>query len=504
MILFNPANRKEHIFDFKKTTGEEQFTCPECSADRQKKSVKCFSYNHAKEVGHCAHCNCYLVPKKEFEVKKEYVRPPKWVNKTELSDKLIKWFENRGINQKTLIEFKITEGEEYMPQLNKKVNTIQFNYFRNGEHINTKYRDGKKNFKLFKDGELIFYNLDSIKDSTEVTICEGEIDALSLSQAGRKNVVSVPNGAGLNKINLDYLDNCIGYFENKKTIYLATDDDPVGRNLQEHLADRLGKERCLKVKFRESKDANECLQKFGAGGIIEALQNATPFPIEGTSTISDYSDAINDIYQNGLPQGAKTMMTELDKHITYHKGYIYTITGLPGAGKSDFLDQITINLSVTSNWKGAFYSPENKPTSLHITKMARKLIGKAWDGPNRISRKEIELVKAYLNDKFFFIKPESNFTLDSILKYIKILKERKGIDFFVIDAWNKLEHKYTSGDESKYIGEALDKIANFCEMNNILCFLVAHPTKMLKDKNEKYLVPTMYPFSFLLIMSNAS
>jgi len=249
------------------------------------------------------------------------------------------------------------------------------------------------------------------------------------------------------------------------------------------------------VKFRDSKDANECLQKFGVGGIIEALQNATPFPIEGTYTISDYSDAINDLYQNGLPQGAKTMMTLMDKHITYHKGYIYTITGQPGAGKSDFLDQIALNLSVTSNWKGAFYSPENKPTSLHITKMARKLIGKAWDGPNRISRKEIELAKAYLNDKFFFIKPESNFTLDSILKHIKILKERKGIDFFVIDAWNKLEHKYTSGDESKYIGEALDKIANFCEMNNVLCFLVAHPTKMLKDKNDKYLVPTMYNIS---------
>ena len=65
---------------------------------------------------------------------------------------------------------KITEGIEFMPQAAMNVNTIQFNYFRDGELINVKYRDGKKRMKLFKDGELIFYNIDSIKNAKEVYI----------------------------------------------------------------------------------------------------------------------------------------------------------------------------------------------------------------------------------------------------------------------------------------------------------------------------------------------
>jgi twinkle protein len=47
-------------------------------------------------------------------------------------------------------------------------------------------------------------------------IVEGEMDALSLHEAGIHNVVSVPNGATLGTNNLDYLDNCIDYFTDKE------------------------------------------------------------------------------------------------------------------------------------------------------------------------------------------------------------------------------------------------------------------------------------------------
>jgi len=293
MILINIANIKEYFVPLKKSTGEEQHTCPECSESRKKKTVKCFSFNHDKQTGYCSHCNITLVIKREVEIKKEYKKPV-WRNQTSLSTPVVSWFEQRGITQQTLIEFKVTEGNEWMPQLTKEVNTIQFNYLRNNELINIKYRDGLKNFKLHKDSELILYNLDSIKESEIVIICEGEIDCMSIAQAGYKNVVSVPNGAGTGKINLEYLDNCIEYFLNKKTILLATDDDLPGRNVQEQLAERLGKDRCYKIKFKDSKDANECLQKHGIQGIIEAIADKREFPLEGVFTIEDYSDEINE------------------------------------------------------------------------------------------------------------------------------------------------------------------------------------------------------------------
>ena len=94
-----------------------------------------------------------------------------------------------------------------------------------------------------------------------------------------------------------------------------------------------------------------------------------------------------------------------------------------------------------------------------------------------------------MNEYFWFIKPEQGYTLDSILNYIRQLQLRHGLDFFVIDAWNKLDHL---GDDTNYIGKSLDKIAAFCEKNNLHCFLVAHPTKMRKGEDGIYEVPTLY------------
>ena len=44
--------------------------------------------------------------------------------------------------------------------------------------------------------------------------------------------------------------------------------------------------------------------------------------------------------------------------------------------------------------------------------------------------------------------------------------------------------------------ESLDQLGNFCEANNMHCFLVAHPTKIPKDKSTgKPEVPTLYNIS---------
>ena len=76
-----------------------------------------------------------------------------------------------------------------------------------GELINVKYRDGRKNFKLYKGAEKIFYNIDAIVGHSFCVITEGEIDVLALHEAGISNAISVPNGATLGTNNLDYLDN---------------------------------------------------------------------------------------------------------------------------------------------------------------------------------------------------------------------------------------------------------------------------------------------------------
>ena len=489
------TDRKEYIVTAQRN-GENAQSCPICSLNRRKVNNKCFSYNAEKGVGRCNHCGVSLVKKKELvrEVKVEYKKPT-WRNNTQLSDNCIKWFEGRGISQSTLTKIKVTEGLEYMPQISKEINTIQFNYFKDGELVNTKFRDGAKRFKMVSGAELIFYNLDSVKDSKEVIIVEGEMDCLSFIEAGIENVISVPNGATRGNNNLTYLDNCIDYFSNDTIFLLALDNDFAGNNLRDELARRFGFENCKKVYFGDCKDANECLVKFGINGLIESIANAQDYPLRGVFSAVDIDEDINDFYVNGLPEGARIGVPEFDQVLSFHKGYITTITGIPSHGKSEFLDFLCAKLNILSGWKFALYSPENYPLQLHFSKIAEKMVGKKFSGTNKMNPMELELAKSHFQENFFFIKPEEDFTLDNILAMVRSLIRKKGINAFVIDAWNKLDHQYTI-NETQYISKELDKLALFCETNNVHLFLVAHPTKIQKDKNTgKFDIPNLYSIS---------
>jgi twinkle protein len=495
--VINPTDKNEYTIDVQKN-GENLILCPVCSHTRKKKTLKCFSFNLNKNAGRCNHCGVVLVSKQEtplFVSKIEYKRP-KWQNNTNLSDKLVKWFEARKISQYVLNDFKVTEGVEWMPQTNKNENTIQFNYFRLGELINVKYRDALKNFKLFKDAEMIFYNLDAALNNLEIIIVEGEMDVLALAQCGITNVISVPNGCtDKGAINVQYLDNCIEFFDEKTQFILALDNDLVGNRLKDELARRLGYENCKTVTFKDCKDANDCLIKYGQNVTKECFNDAKEFPIVGVFNANDIEQDIYNFYNNGLPGGCGIGMHEIDMHIRFQEGYLTTITGIPGHGKSEFLDFLLCRLNISHGWKTALYSPENHPLELHFSKFAEKIIGKPFEGSNRLSPLDLEQIIKYHSDNFFFVNPETDFKLENILDSVRQLVRKKGVKAFVIDAWNKLDHQYTT-NETKYISEQLDKITRFCEINKVHCFLVAHPTKIQKDKaTKKYEVPNLYSIS---------
>ena len=225
---------KENQYNF--PVGEKYATCPLCSASRKKSTQKCVMLDWDRALATCQHCGevMQIHTYKRADKKKKYILPPQdnlYANITGLSDNIVKWFASRKISQFTLQKMKITESVEYMPQWEKPVQTINFNYLRNGEVVNIKYRAKLKAFKMFKDAEKIMYNVDMIAASRDVVIVEGEMDCLSVVECGILHCVSVPNGATVGNINLDYLDNSIEYFENKDKIILALDNDPPGENL---------------------------------------------------------------------------------------------------------------------------------------------------------------------------------------------------------------------------------------------------------------------------------
>lgn len=494
MKLLETKSKTYHDLYFKLTGGNEAIQCPICKDDRKKKNLKPLSFSHDKGVGLCHHCSASFVIEKEMIERKIYTKPV-FNNQTELSEKVVKWFQGRSISQKTLIDAKITEGSEWMPQTQKSENTIQFNYFRQGDLINTKYRDGGKNFKLIKDAELIFYNLDSIKDTETCIITEGEIDCLSWIEAGIKNVISVPNGAGKGQ-KLEYLDNCFDYFEGKTKIYLSTDNDEPGRMLRDELARRIGIERCYKIDFGNLKDANEFLIYHEAEKLKALLETATEFPLEGVYSINETWQDVEDIYLNGMPEGAKTGDVNMDAHIGFMPGELTIVTGIPGHGKSIYLDQLSIGLAIHSGWKFGICSPESYPLAFYFTRLIKRIIGKKFSRHN-ITMPQLRQVKSWLAERYFMIMPPQGYQIDEILSRARQLVLRKGINALILDPWNRLEKNIPQGmNESNYIVLCLTKMIEFAQKSGVHVFLVAHPTKMHKEKDGvNFTIPNLYSIS---------
>jgi len=462
---------------------QQKVKCPNCvKLGKENYKDTCLSVNLQDGLYNCHKCGWNGCVNKGGT--KSYQKPIK-TNFTKLTLDALTLFTSRGITQDVVNSNKIVQEGDW----------VIFPYIRNGELINVKYRAANKSFKLYKDAELIFYNLDCAIDNDTIIIVEGEMDALAMAEAGYENVISVPNGANLNKNNLQYLDNSIDFFSEDTKFILALDNDQAGLNLQNELARRLGIENCMYVRFKDCKDANECLMKYGIQGIIESMADKKEFPIEGVFNAVDIEEQIYDFYNNGLPKGEGIGLDEFDMFIKFQPGYLTTITGIPGHGKSEFLDFVLCKLNVLHGWKSALYSPENHPLQLHFSKFAEKIIGKPFEGYKKMTTIELNSMIKYHANNFFFINPKENFTLDNILTSVKGLIRKKGIKSFVIDAWNKLDHQYTES-ETKYISQQLDKIVMFCEKNNVHCFLVAHPTKITKNKDTcLFDIPNIYSIS---------
>ena len=465
-----------------RNNGELKTKCPQCSQTRRNKSDKPLSVNIDKGVYNCH--NCGWGGSVLFKEKKEYIKPP--TVEVKLSDKIIEWFSTRGIGKATLAHWKVGESVEYMPQVQAKRNTINFNYYRKGELINVKYRDAAKNFKMVSGAELVFYGLDNIEALERVYIVEGEMDALSLHEAGIYSVCSVPNGASKGNQRLEYLDNCWKYFEDKTEIILCTDNDKAGLELRKELARRLGTYRCKYVDFGQYKDANEVLIAEGNAALRELINNPKTFPLEGVLNVSDIWDNVLNYNENGITNYS-LHLGESDDYFKIAFGEWTVVTGIPNSGKSDVIDQLCVNFAVRYGFRSAMFAPESFPYEGHIKRIANKL------NERNCNNEQLDKTKDFIQEHFYWVKIDlENLTLKSILDHFRQLVFQKGVNILVIDPWNMLDH--SAQKDHSYVGVMLSEITQFCQQTNTHLFLVAHPRK-LENINGAFRKPNLYDIS---------
>jgi len=511
--------------------GSEKTFCPQCHDGRKNRRDRSLSVNITTGEYNCHNSGCGFKGNVRSDERRRAVKthekPPQDVLKSiEIKEKAERWMKSRGISRETLEKFHFFCKEEWMPQTGKKENCICFPYIRNGEVINIKYRDGAKNFKMVKGAELTLFNLQSIGEKKFCIITEGEIDCMSVYEAGFgvdadvdtesgeiKNddyskwcVVSVPNGASMGNQRLEYLDNCAEWLMGIEEFVLATDNDKAGIELQQELIRRLGVERCRIMSYpyeecvpeanapdRRCKDLNEVLMFLGKDAVINTINNAQFIPIEGIHFVEDIFPQMLENFKKGIQIAPATHFGEMDEYFRWKKGEINLFVGYANYGKSFFVTQMMLTKSVRDGWKWAIFSPENYPATDFYDDLIEMYVGK-W--LNQMTEDEYTAAANFIDEHIFYVYPNDGHDIHSINEKFRYLVLKKGVDGVLLDPWNQLDHVQKPYQrEDQYLSESLKDVKRFALLNCISYNIVAHPVKPSRLQDNSFPPVDMYDIS---------
>jgi len=208
---------------------------------------------------------------------------------------------------------------------------------------------------------------------------------------------------------------------------------------------------------------------------------------------SDFEKAINDYYLRPETKGKKIDLPQFGQLLRLEHGQLSVVSGVPTAGKSMFMDYLTMKTAVMHNWKWAIFSPENYPMEIHFNKLAITYLHRRPVGKDDVIQ-ALRFVDAHYR---FIDATEDELNIDAIMGATLDCKNTFGIDGLVIDPWNEIEsNRPRDISETDYIGICLRRLRKFARKNKISLWIVAHPTKIQKDKTTgEYMVPHMYDIS---------
>jgi twinkle protein len=177
------------------------------------------------------------------------------------------------------------------------------------------------------------------------------------------------------------------------------------------------------------------------------------------------------------------------------------VTGIPGSGKSTWLDALMVNLNRMHHWRIAYCSPENWPIQRHMANLAEKIAMKPFAAcsmsAERMTREEMEDALQVLNKNFYFTQlQEDEMGIDAVLDVMQSAISRHGVKGIVLDPWNELEyHRPQNLTETEFVSRSLGKIRRFARLNDVHVWIVAHPTKLKRNEDGTYPVPRLYDIS---------
>ena len=413
----------------------------------------------------------------------------------------IKYLQDRHIADSVIQSHAITGTRRFN---GKTVPAVGFPY-RDGDSINAiKWRSADTDKRFSQENVCEdFFNIDRYVEGNDLLICEGEIDALAWMTSDlpdNVSVVSIPNGAPAKvrdgKITPEddkkfaYIWRAKRELESAPRIILNTDNDGPGNALKEEIIRRIGSSKVWIIDLEDYKDASAALETEGKDYLAGQLEDCQPVPMIGLHGAEVFSDAVLDLYENGQLRGARTGLSSLDEFIQIAPGMVTVVTGFPSSGKSDFIDQLCLNLAQSMKYKTVFCSFE-KPPELHLMQLAQKLTKRPFfeGGEQRMTPEERDHAQAWLKEHFLFMdyRRDGPTTIEGILDIASTAVMRMGCRILVIDPYNYITLSNNS-KETDEISSLLTQVQQWAKSHDAHVFFIAHPTKISPDRRGSKVV----------------
>lgn len=501
---FNPDdayNFARHVGIEVKEHGGELFfkTCPYCKPRATRGNVRTFSINLKTGQFKCLRASCgisgnMVTLSKDFDFSlgnevDEYYRPKKKYKRLKQPKEAIKpkpeaiqYLESRGISEEVAKKYEITVQTSHpnilvFPFYDEK-GVLQFVKYRKTDF--DKAKDANKEWCEASTKPILF-GMKQCDDSFDtLVLTEGQMDSLSVATAGIPNAVSVPTGAK----GFTWIPYCWDWLCKWKKIIVFGDFEKGSISLLDELAKRL-KDRVEHVRednYKDCKDANEILLKYGAEQVRKCVEESVKLPIDNVIDLADVKEL--DPYSiEKIPTGIADVDNLLCGGIPF--GVVTIVTGKSGKGKSTFVGQI-ITRALNKGDNIFVYSGE-MPNYLFKAAIDFQIAGPA----NVVEEDRRDYIKRYVRksakDKIVewyrgkcmlydrtMVKDEDTDLLNTIERMIVSQNARVIVIDNLMTMINKTRVKGSKLEAQSEVSNALEDMARFY---NVCIILVAHKRK---------------------------
>jgi twinkle protein len=386
---------------------------------------------------------------------------------------------SRDITEDTCRHFRYSVGDY------SKDRRAQFApyYDKEGRLVAAKVRFPGKDFKVIGslDKALPFGAHAFDKTGKMITITEGEIDAMSMSQCQGNTfpVVSVGNGAAGAK---KFIAKNLEYFNGFERINIMFDKDEAGQKAAEEVADLFGTRAHIASLPGSFKDPNDMLKAGQVKELINAMWRAKKHVPSGIVDILDTD--LRERACRKIEEGLSWPWPSVTK-LTYgiRTGEIYTFGAGTGAGKTNLLLQFASHMIEEHHEGVGLFFLEQAPTETslrlagHLSKQIlhtgaeTEQIGSAWDYMESLKP------KVFMYDSFGFNEWET------IEDRIRFLFHAEEIKYFVVDHITAMAT--ADDDERKQLDNLMRNMGSLVKELDITLFVVSHLATPLNGSHEE-------------------